>query len=140
MLTFARYSLEIDGNSRTYRKRFSVVVVTSEKGGSLDKFDTVSVIHRVRRRTSSEGGTRTYTDYPIRLEGPAETLDISSPNILENAQRDAEQVAKRSACRWPIELVPSRSCARRIVWTNRCGNGAAARAEAQANCRFLRKA
>jgi len=93
-LTFARYSLEIDGNSRTYRKRFSVLVAISDSGGSLEKFDKVSVIHRVRQRTSGEGGSRTYTDYPIRLEGPAETLDISSPNILENAQRDAERVAK----------------------------------------------
>jgi hypothetical protein len=100
VLTFARYSLEIDGNSRTYRKRFSVAVVTSDTRGSLGKFDKVSVIHRVRRRTSGEGGSRTYTDYPIRLEGPAETLDISSPNILENAQRDAEQVAK--ALRLPL--------------------------------------
>ena len=100
VLTFARYALEIDGNSRTYRKRFSVLVWTREKGGSLDRFDKVSVSHRVRRRTDDEGGSRTHTDYPIRLEGPAETLDISSPDSLENAQREAEQVAK--ALRLPL--------------------------------------
>jgi len=95
LAVFARFRFEIDGNSRTYRKRFSVLVVIKETAGSLDEFDKVVVSRRVRRHDR-----KTYTDYPVQLEGPAKTLDLATPDGVENARRDAEQVAK--ALRLPL--------------------------------------
>jgi hypothetical protein len=92
-LTFGRYAIDIDGHSRTYRKRFGMLVA-KETAGSLDGFCTVTVSRRERQRPRDRGGSTTYTDYPIRLEGSTETLDIAAPDVLENARRDAEQVAK----------------------------------------------
>ena len=95
VLTFGRYTLLIDGNTRTYRKRFSVLVTIKDTGGSLDEFDKVVVSRRVQRHDS-----KTYTDYPVQLEGPAKTLELATPDGVENARRDAEQVAK--ALRLPL--------------------------------------
>jgi hypothetical protein len=79
-LTFGRSALEIDGNSRTYRRLSRVLVVTKETAGGLDKFDKVTVSRREQRRPSGEHGNRTYTDYPIRLE--PNFFGCQRPNLL----------------------------------------------------------
>lgn len=89
VLAFGRYTLLIDGNTRTYRKRFSVLVTIKNTGGSLDEFDKLVITRRMQRRDG-----KTYTDYAIRLEGSGNVLEIASPDLMKNARRDAEQVAK----------------------------------------------
>lgn len=89
VLTFGRYTLLIDGNTRTYRKRFSVLLAIKETGGSLDEFDKVVISRRVRRHDQ-----KTYIDFPIQLDGTAKPLEIAVPGTIQNARRDAEQVAK----------------------------------------------
>ena len=53
------------------------------------------ISRRVRRHDQ-----KTYIDFPIQLDGTAKPLEIAAPGTIQNARRDAEQVAK--ALRLPL--------------------------------------
>jgi hypothetical protein len=93
-LTFARLRFDIDGNSRTYRRRLSILVVIKETSGSLDEFDNLTISRSTRSTTSSNNTSSTHTVYPIRLVGDGNTLDVWEPQGLTGARNQAEQIAK----------------------------------------------
>jgi len=100
LATFGRSQFEIDGNSRTYRKRFGILIGRNKliggKGtsGSIDQFGEVIVFRDVRTHTDSDGYPTTSTVYPVRLIGLGEGLHLWDAGKVPKAKSLAEQVAK----------------------------------------------
>ena len=94
LLIFGRLRVDVDGNSRTYRRQFSVLITIKETSGSLDEFDRVNVHCENRRTTSGSDLPQSHTVYPIRLIGASTSFEIWKASNLNQARNQAEQIAK----------------------------------------------
>ena len=89
LFVFGRGGLEIDARSGTYRKWYSLLMLTKETTGTLDAFDKVVIDQEVRHSKNS-----TYTVYPIRLVGQDAKVDIDQPLDEDIARTQGEKIAK----------------------------------------------
>lgn len=72
-------------------------VVLGSKSYSMDLFTNVKISKEVRRSSSSTStgsGSSSYTVYPVRIKGSADSLLVQEPRNYKKARKQAETIAK----------------------------------------------
>ncbi len=93
-IMFGRSGTRIDRRHRRITTWWGVLVPFHSQELALDGYDQVTIQCETRRSSSSKGGSRTYTVYPVRLEGAKPRIDLGEPREYEAARAAGEQVAK----------------------------------------------
>ncbi len=93
LFLFGRWGIIVNRRAKTIVKWWGLLIPMYSKSDSLEGVNHVSITSETRR-SSSKHGSRTYTVYPVRLQGGGKKIDIEEPRETNEARARGEALAK----------------------------------------------